>query len=470
MSTQRKDIYIPLITVIADAVAIEAAFLFSYWLRFYSPATSLIPITSSIPPLAAYLESSFVVIPVWLWLFQRRGMFHPRRAIFFSDEFFAVVRLVCVGMILIMAAAFFYRAFSYSRVVFLYLTLSAIMFLSFERFLMMKFEQKWYIHGNDLKHVIIVGTNTLAHRMYLFISKHQKLGYAVLGYFSMDRAPSSEMQQVPRLGAIQQTSDYIKEHRVDVVLITLTETEHPMLPEFIRDCQGLNVEIMMVPDVLELMTSQVQIKHLNGIPFLAIKTPALTTWNAIVKRTFDILVASLILLLISPFFLFVMILIKLDSRGSSFYLQERVGLDGALFKVMKFRSMRVDAEQQTGPVWAKKDDPRTTRIGKFLRRFSVDELPQLLNVIKGDMSLVGPRPERPHFVEQFKDEIPKYLERHRVKAGMTGWAQVNGMRGNAPITERTQYDVYYVENWSLVFDLKIILKTIRAVLFGEDAY
>jgi exopolysaccharide biosynthesis polyprenyl glycosylphosphotransferase len=470
MSTQRKDIYIPLITVIADAVAIEAAFLFSYWLRFYSPATSLIPITSSIPPLAAYLESSFVVIPVWLWLFQRRGMFHPRRAIFFSDEFFAVIRLVCIGMVLIMAAAFFYRAFSYSRVVFLYLTLSAIMFLSFDRFLMMKFEQKWYIHGNDLKRVVIVGTNTLAHRMYLFISKQQKLGFAVLGYFSMDGAPASEMQQVPLLGAIQQTSDYIKEHRVDVVLITLTETEHPMLPEFIRDCQGLNVEIMMVPDVLELMTSQVQIKHLNGIPFLAIKTPALTTWNAIVKRTFDILFASLILFFISPLFLFVMILIKLDSRGAVFYLQERVGLDGVLFKVMKFRSMRIDAEQQTGPVWAKKDDPRTTRIGKFLRRFSIDELPQLLNVMNGDMSLVGPRPERPHFVEQFKNEIPKYLERHRVKTGMTGWAQVNGMRGNASIAERTKYDVYYVENWSLVFDLKIILKTIRAVLFGEDAY
>jgi exopolysaccharide biosynthesis polyprenyl glycosylphosphotransferase len=286
----------------------------------------------------------------------------------------------------------------------------------------------------------------------------------------MDGAPASEMQQVPLLGALQQTSDYIKEHRVDVVLITLTETEHPMLPEFIRDCQGLNVEIMMVPDVLELMTSQVQIKHLNGIPFLAIKTPALTTWNAIVKRTFDILFASLILFFISPLFLFVMILIKLDSRGAVFYLQERVGLDGVLFKVMKFRSMRIDAEQQTGPVWAKKDDPRTTRIGKFLRRFSIDELPQLLNVMNGDMSLVGPRHERPHFVEQFKNEIPKYLERHRVKTGMTGWAQVNGMRGNAPIAERTKYDVYYVENWSLVFDLKIILKTIRAVLFGEDAY
>jgi exopolysaccharide biosynthesis polyprenyl glycosylphosphotransferase len=470
MSEQRKDFFVPFITVIADAAAIEAAFLFAYWLRFYSPATAFIPVTLGIPSLRAYIESSLVIIPIWLWLFQRRGMYHPRRAIFFSDEFFAVVRLVCVGMILIMAGAFFYREFSYSRIVFLYLALSAVFSLSLERFLMMKFEQQWYLRGSDLKRVIIVGTNSLAQRMYQSLRIHPKLGYDARGYFSLDGAASSEMHNIPLLGGLRQTSDFIKEHHVDVVLITLTETEHPMLPEFIRDCQGLNVEIMMVPDVLELMTSQVQIKHLNGIPFLAIKTPALTTWNAIVKRTFDVVTASFILLLISPIFLFVMILIKLDSRGPIFYLQERVGLDGVLFKVMKFRSMRVNAEQQTGPVWATKDDPRTTRIGKFLRRFSIDELPQLLNVINGDMSLVGPRPERPHFVEQFKDEIPKYLERHRVKTGMTGWAQVNGMRGNAPITERTKYDVYYVENWSLVFDLKIILKTIRAVLFGEDAY
>ncbi|HVN48283.1 MAG TPA: undecaprenyl-phosphate glucose phosphotransferase [Bacteroidota bacterium] len=470
MSKLRKDFYIPFITVIADAVAMETAFLFSYWLRFYSPLTLLIPVTYGLAPLRAYLESSVFVIPIWLWLFQQRGMYRPRRAVFFSDECFAIIRLVCIGMMLMMAATFFYREFSYSRVVFFYLAMSAIFFLLFERFWMMKFEQSWYAHGNDLKQIVIIGTNAVAQQMYRSISARPQLGYTILGYFSMDGGPSEEMQQVPLLGSIQQTSKYLKEHHIDVVLITLTEAEHPLLPEFIRDCQGLNVEIMMVPDVLELMTSQVQIKHLNGIPFFSIKAPALTTWNAILKRSFDIVFAVCILLLISPLFLLTMLLIKLDSYGPIFYLQERVGLDGALFTVMKFRSMRVNAEQQTGPVWTKKNDPRTTRIGKLLRRFSIDELPQLLNVIKGDMSLVGPRPERPHFVEQFKHEIPKYLERHRVKTGMTGWAQVNGLRGNAPIAERTKYDVYYVENWSLVFDVQIILKTMRAVLFGSDAY
>jgi len=218
------------------------------------------------------------------------------------------------------------------------------------------------------------------------------------------------------------------------------------------------------------MTSLVQIKHIGGIPFLGIKSPALSTWNSIIKRTFDLLFASCILILTSPLYLIIVILIKIDSKGSVFYHQERIGLDGEVFRVIKFRSMRIDAEHTSGPVWSKKNDSRATRIGKFLRRLSLDELPQLINVIKGDMSVVGPRPERPHFVEQFKRQIPRYLERHRVRTGMTGWAQVNGLRGNASITERTKYDIYYIENWSLIFDLKIILKTIHTVLFGKDAY
>jgi exopolysaccharide biosynthesis polyprenyl glycosylphosphotransferase len=227
----------------------------------------------------------------------------------------------------------------------------------------------------------------------------------------------------------------------------------------------------MVPDLLEMMTSQVRIKELEGIPFIRVKTTPMGTWNQILKRSFDLVVAALVLILISPFFVLLALLIKITSKGPVFYLQERIGLDGKTFRVIKFRSMKIDAEEVTGPVWARKDDPRTTFLGRFMRRFSLDELPQLINVLTGEMSLVGPRPERPHFVEQFKKEVPKYLDRHRVKTGMTGWAQVNGLRGaDVSIEERTKYDVYYVENWSLVFDLKIILKTIRAVLFGKDAY
>jgi exopolysaccharide biosynthesis polyprenyl glycosylphosphotransferase len=218
------------------------------------------------------------------------------------------------------------------------------------------------------------------------------------------------------------------------------------------------------------MTSRVRVEEIEGVPFIQVREASLTTWNRILKRSFDILFAFIIILLASPLLLTLALLIKITSPGPIFFLQERVGLDGTLFRVMKFRTMKTDAEKETGPVWAMKNDPRTSSVGRILRRFSLDELPQLFNVLRGEMSLVGPRPERPFFVERFKDEIPKYLDRHRVKTGMTGWAQVNGLRGNAPIEERTKFDVYYVENWSLVFDVKIILKTLRAVLFGKDAY
>ncbi|HWP81546.1 MAG TPA: undecaprenyl-phosphate glucose phosphotransferase [Bacteroidota bacterium] len=467
----RKDLVVPLVTVISDIVAIEGAFLFSYWLRFYSPLTSIIPVTLGIPELIAYVEGSLVVIPAWLLLFKMRGMYQPRRNVYFSDEFFAIVRVVFIGMLLVMAAAFFYREFSYSRLVFGMLGVFGIVFISLGRFGAMKFEQWWYASGRDTKHVVIVGVNETARRVYENIADHPSLGYEVIGYFSPGSSKGlMGRTKLPYLGRIANIPAYIKSHQIEVLLVALTYKEHPQLYELVRDCEGLNTEIMMVPDMVELMTSRVRIKELEGIPFIKIKDVPLSAWNQVIKRGFDVVFSTVILILTSPLFLIIPLLIKLDSQGPVFYSQERVGLDGVSFRVLKFRTMRIDAEQKTGPVWARKDDPRVTRVGKFLRRFSLDELPQLLNVLKGDMSIVGPRPERPHFVQQFRKAVPKYLDRHRVKTGMTGWAQVNGLRGNASIEERTRYDVYYVENWSLVFDLKIIFKTIRAVLFGKDAY
>ena len=466
----RKDFIVPLLTVLADVLAIEGAFLFSYWVRFYSPFTSLVPVTLGIPSLEAYIVGSLIVIPTWILLFHSRRMYAARRNVFFSDEFFAIVRLVFFGMLIVMSATFFYREFSYSRAVFAILAISAVVFISLARAFVLKFEQLWYARGNDLKNVVIVGTNSTARRVYDSITQNRSLGYRVVGFFSINGLDQMETAGSDFLGRISHVPEYVRRHDIDIVLVSLTYKDHPQLYELVRDSEGLNTEIMMVPDMLELMTSRVRIKELHGIPFINIKGVPMTTWNLIVKRAFDLVVSGISLLLASPLIGILAALIKLDSKGPVFYSQERVGLDGRPFRLLKFRTMKLDAETGTGPVWAKKNDPRKTRIGGFLRRFSLDELPQLWNVMTGDMSIVGPRPERPHFVDQFKKEIPKYLDRHRVKTGMTGWAQVNGLRGNAPIEERTKFDVYYVENWSLVFDLKIILKTARAVLFGRDAY
>lgn len=470
LASGRKDVLIPLLTVVSDIFAIEASFLFSYWLRFFSPFTELFPVELGVPPLEAYVYGSFFVIPVWLFLFKTRGMYATRRTSHFSDEFFPIVRVVAIGIVVVMASAFFYRAFSFSRLVLGLLALSSVAFLSVGRFTVLKIEQARYRLGQDIKHVIIVGTNETAKRIFQAIRMRPSLGYHVMGYFSATSKKGLRISGATRLGTIGSVPKYLKGHSVDLVLVALPHTEHSKLFTLVRECQGLNVEILMAPDMVELMTSRVRVEDIEGVPFIQVREASLTTWNRILKRSFDILFAFIIILLASPLLLMLAFLIKITSPGPVFFLQERVGLDGSLFRVMKFRTMQTDAEKETGPVWAKKNDPRTTSVGRILRRFSLDELPQLFNVLRGEMSLVGPRPERPFFVERFKDEIPKYLDRHRVKTGMTGWAQVNGLRGNAPIDERTKYDVYYVENWSLVFDAKIILKTLRAVLFGKDAY
>jgi exopolysaccharide biosynthesis polyprenyl glycosylphosphotransferase len=467
---QRKDFLVPLLTVSADVIAIQAAFLSAYWLRFHSPLTAILPVELGIPSLDAYIVGSVLVTPAWLLLFHSRHMYASRRSIYFADEVFAIGRLVILGMLIVMSAAFFYRAFSYSRVVFVLLTLTSVAWFALLRYVVYKFEHFWYSRGHDLREVVIVGTNATARRVFDGICADSALGFRVTGFFSVNGLNEMETAGIDWLGNLSHVPRYIRDHKVDIILVSLTYKDHPQLYELVRDCEGFNTEIMMVPDMLELMTSRVRIKELIGIPFIKIKAVPLTTWNLIVKRAFDIAASLLFLIVSSPVCAVISLLIKLDSKGPLFYRQERVGLDGKTFRLIKFRTMRADAEKESGPVWAHRNDPRKTTVGGFLRRFSLDELPQFVNVLKGDMSIVGPRPERPHFVKQFRKEIPKYLDRHRVKTGMTGWAQVNGLRGNAPIDERTKYDVYYVENWSLVFDLKIILKTVSAVVFGKDAY
>ncbi|MGE5316216.1 MAG: undecaprenyl-phosphate glucose phosphotransferase [Acidobacteriota bacterium] len=472
MSRQRRnDFLIPLLTVLADIAAIESAFLLAYWIRFYSRLTSVFEVTLGIPDISAYIISSLVIMPVWLFVFQSRRLYGTRRNTHISDEMFAVIRVVTICMLITMSASFFYRGFSYSRGVFILLWLCAIVTVTFGRYLVMEFEKYLYRRGRELKSVAIVGSQTTASLLSSKLGADRSLGYEVLGYYA--EAPAgkdSAIASLPFLGGIGNLRRDIPQKRLQAVLIALPYDEHSQLLELMKNVEGMNIDLMLVPDVLEMMTSRIRIKEIGGVPLITLKDVPLSTWNRITKRAFDILVASTVLLLTLPVTLLIAALVKLTSRGPVFYIQERVGLDGVSFPILKFRSMRTDAEAATGPVRNTKNDNRASSIGKILRRTSLDELPQLLNVLAGQMSIVGPRPERPYFVQQFKNEIPRYLERHRMKTGMTGWAQVNGLRGNAPIDERTKYDIYYIENWSLVFDIKIILKTIHAVIFGEDAY
>jgi exopolysaccharide biosynthesis polyprenyl glycosylphosphotransferase len=283
------------------------------------------------------------------------------------------------------------------------------------------------------------------------------LGYEVVGMVSRDS--EGEELEIPVLGTTDELTSLIASARIDEVIIALPEASSSEILPIISDCHRARVTTRVYPSAFQLITSDLSIGHLGGLPLLTVRDTVLRGWRLTLKRAMDVAGSAVGLVLLSPIMLLVAVLIKLDSSGSAFYTQERMGLDEKPFHMIKFRSMTEGAEKETGPVWAVKEDPRRTRLGAFIRRFSIDELPQFINVFLGEMSLVGPRPERPVFVEQFKQIIPRYVERHQEKAGMTGWAQVNGLRGDTSIVDRTKYDLYYIENWSILFDLKIIIKT-----------
>lgn len=327
-------------------------------------------------------------------------------------------------------------------------------------------------HGVDTRRVVLVGAREPGQLVWTTIRRRPELGYRVQGFVS-DSAPiGSEVAGLPVLGRTSQLGRVVRATQADEVIIALAGRSSSDLMEIISLAENEAVAIKVYPDTFQLITNNdLSIGDLSDLPLVSVKNAALDNpWNRSLKRALDVSVASALLLIGAPLLVLIALAIRFESRGPVFFLQERVGLDNHPFWMLKFRTMREDAEQLG--TWTTQNDPRVTRVGRLLRRSSLDELPQLINVLLGDMSMVGPRPEQPRWVEQFSQQIPRYLRRHKEKAGLTGWAQVNGLRGDTSIEERTRYDLYYIENWSLLFDLKIILRTAANLLTGkqENAY
>jgi exopolysaccharide biosynthesis polyprenyl glycosylphosphotransferase len=324
--------------------------------------------------------------------------------------------------------------------------------------------------GFDNSRVLIVGAGQSGQIVLDKIRHAPELGYQVVGFVD-NRSLQERVAGLPVLGRVSEVARLVDAYKLSEIVVAAPELTQRDLLELVGSLPRREVNIKMVPDIFQIMSSEVTTSELTGLPMMQVRDVALRGWNLRLKRGLDVLVSSLALVVLAPLLIFLALLIKLSSpREPVFYVQERVGLDGRPFQLVKFRSMRSDAEQDSGPVWASPDDPRRTALGSLIRRWSLDELPQLVNVLAGEMSMVGPRPERPHFVEQFSRYIPRYAERHNEKAGLTGWAQVNGLRGQTSIEERTKYDVFYVEHWSLAFDFKILLKTIGTVFRDKNAY
>ncbi len=463
---QRKTNWLlSLFTVFVDGLMIVAAFLAAYYLRRvtqYPRPLNEHPFTYYAGMLAIHTATTLVT-----FFFFR--VYHFRHGSSRIDRSYTIVAAISFGSVAAIAlTAFVYKnELDYPRAMVIYAWVLSILFVMVGRLLTGWLHSRF--RRSNPTRVIVVGAGDVGRMIMQKITQSPQLGYQMVG-FADDLPGRKDVSGFPVLGQTHQLRHLIEQHDVTEVIIGLPEASHEQVLDLISQAEQQKATVRVFPDVFQIIASEISIDDLNGLPLLTVRDVALRGWRMAVKRGMDLLVSGLTLVVISPMMMFIALLIKLDSPGPVFYAQERMGLDAKPFQVLKFRSMRADAEKDTGPVWAKKNDPRVTRLGNFIRRHSLDELPQFINVLVGDMSLVGPRPERPVFVEQFRQVVPRYMDRHREKAGLTGWAQVNGLRGDTSIIERTKYDLWYIENWSVWLDIKIIIKTAFGLFRDENAY
>jgi len=454
--------------MIGDALLIAAAFIGAYYLRL---ATEIIP-AIDVPPLETYYGPLAIqIISIWGVFFFSR-LYHVKRGISLIDLAYRIFVAVSVGTAIATAlTAFTVKGLEivYPRLMLAYVWLLSTALLVAGRVIVNTVQGRLRARGYVNERMVIVGTTDIGRLVLSKVQQSPHLGYQVVGFVD-DFPIGLTFEGLPVLGTTEELDDIISEGQIAEVIIALPQATRREILTIVSSCSDKDVSVRVFPDLFQIMATEVSIGDLNGLPLVSIRDVALRGWRLTLKRAVDLMFSTAVLVLFSPAFLFLALLVKLESSGPALYIQERVGLDGKPFPAVKFRSMRQDAEAETGPVWATADDPRRTWMGRFLRRFSLDEVPQFINVLLGQMSIVGPRPERPVFVEEFARRVPRYSDRHREKAGITGWAQVNGLRGDVPIEDRTAYDVWYVENWTLGLDFKIMLKTVFEIIRGENAY
>lgn len=406
------------------------------------------------------------------------GLYTLRRGASRVDEAYKVFTAVSLSFVLALVVNTWLPTIGYTSMPFTASVLAVMWITAIITTISLRFLYRWVVHwlrrrGIDVRRIVIVGAREPGRAVWQSIRRSPQLGYKVQGFLS-DVAPvGSIVDGLPVLGHIGQLQRVVRITRADEVLVALSKRSQSELMEIVAQAEDETVAIKVYPDTFQLITeNEISIGDISGMPMVSVKNAALDNpLNRMLKRALDIVFSSIVLVCTSPLMMLIALLIKLDSPGPVFFLQNRVGLDGKPFAMIKFRTMRTDAEVR-GVGWTTSNDPRITKLGRFLRRGSLDELPQFINVLLGEMSVVGPRPEQPQWVERFCCEIPRYMRRHKEKAGITGWAQINGLRGDTSIEERTRYDLYYIENWSLLFDIKIIIRTAADILTGkqENAY
>ncbi len=469
--------------VVLDVLGTIAAWLLAYALRFHSGLVAdVLPVTKGVPEVSRYLLLAPVIVLLWPAVMYFHGLYRLRRGRSRIDEFFAILFSVLIATGLLLAATLYVRVYyryqpevaplwEYSQGVFGIFIFADVAVIFLTRGALRRYLHRMWASGQNVRRVLVAGAGELGQTVAQALRTHSELGYRVVGFVD-DKEQRPAIGDLPVLGPLDRFLELAVSERVDELYVALPLDEHAKLPGLIQRASNECIDLKVVPDLVQYAAIRAELEDLDGIPIVSLNEVPLRGWSSMAKRAMDVVLGSLILLGLSlSLFPLVAFLIRWKGgKGPVILRQERMTLDGKTFQIYKFRTMVEEAEKDSGPVWATAEDPRRTPIGVLLRRFNLDEFPQLLNVVLGDMSLVGPRPERPPFVQQFRERIPQYMLRHRVKSGITGWAQVNGWRGNTSIEKRIEYDLYYIENWSLLLDVKILILTLFRGFGQKHAY
>ena len=451
---------------VLDALVIALAWFGAYALRFYAPG---LPAPLGVPPLSFYAWACAVITPIGLIVLRSFQIYRSARTARLGEEMYALTRGVLILTALAGLASFFTRG-ELSRSMLLMFALLATAGLCGSRVVIRWALRQLRRRGHNRRYVLIVGAGPLAETVVRKVQTHADFGLVVRGTVTPGVAtPGAELAGVPVLGSVNELRALVERDRIDLVYLALARSEFAAEEEALTQLSDSTAAVRLVPDLARAFTLNASVEDFDGLPVVLVTESPGQGWNALLKRAFDLVFSGLGLIVLSPLLLAIAIWVRLDSPGPVLYPQERVGLSGRRFRMLKFRTMRLDAEAH-GAGWTVPDDPRRTRAGEVLRPLSFDELPQLWNVFRGEMSLVGPRPERPVYVEQFRASIPRYMLRHHVKAGITGWAQVHGLRGDTPLDQRIEYDLFYIRNWSLGLDLRILLLTLVRVFRDASAH
>jgi len=461
---KKNQILVTLILLVEISIA-GGCWNLAYYLRFMW-IEFRIPL--SIPEYKEYFNITPAIMVLTGVCFFYAKMYRPRQFNQGRVGFKYLISANLTMFILLLALSFFYRRFSFSRLHSIYFLSINIVSISLFRYLFHRTLAYLHRKGKNVRRILLIGNQHTAHRFFNKIQENKSLGLVIVGTIAPDG--NSQSFNAPHLGGYDSLAEVILREKIDQVFIALDSDQQSDLKEINHKLAEQTVDLNIIPDIYSTLNINPEIFDLEGMPIITLRQSPLAGWNLVVKRLFDIIGSLIAIILFLPAWIILPIIIKLTSPGPIFYFQERMGIDGKKFNMMKFRSMKINAEDDTGAVWAKEDDPRRTRFGSFLRSSSLDEIPQFFHVLVGTMSLVGPRPERPVFIEQFKTQIPNYMVRHKMKAGITGWAQVQGWRGNTSLEKRIECDLYYLSHWSVWLDLKICILTLFKGFIHKHAY